>query len=84
MQVCECVRSNSDRMFFSGVVSLEQRESVMKKIGYFFGLCAYVIGSIGGFGYAAYCKAWFIAVCIVVLAYMAFGTAKAWFRGLTA
>lgn len=56
----------------------------MKKIGYFFGLFAYIVGSIGGFGYAAYCKAWFIAVCIVVLAYMAFGTAKGWFKGLTA
>lgn len=36
-----------------------------KKALNFFGLCASVLGTIGGFGYAAYNKAW-------LLAYMAF------------
>lgn len=56
----------------------------MKKLNWiaFFGLCAYVLGAIGGFGYALYSKACLIAVCIVVLAIMAFPKAKEWFRGL--
>ena len=56
----------------------------MKKILNFFGLFAYVVGSIGGFGYAIYAKAYFIAVCVAVLAGMAFPTAKEWFKSLTA
>lgn len=55
---------------------------MLKKIGYFFGLCAYAVGAIGGFGYSAYCKAWFIAICVVALAAMAFPTAKKFFNGL--
>lgn len=52
------------------------------KFGNFFGLCAYVLGAIGGFGYAMYSKAYLIAACIVVLAVMAFPKAKEWFKGL--
>lgn len=56
----------------------------MKKLNFlaFFGLVAYVLGSIGGFGYAMYSKAYLIAVCIVVLAIMAFPKAKEWFKAL--
>lgn len=54
----------------------------MKKFLYFFGLAAYAVGSIGGFGYAAYCKAYFIAVCVVALAVMAFPTVKSLFNKL--
>ena len=53
-----------------------------KKILKFFGLFAYVVGSIGGFGYAMYSKAYFIGVCVVVLAAMAFPTAKKWLDSL--
>lgn len=52
------------------------------KILKFVGLCAYAVGSIGGFGYALYSKAYFVAVCVVVLAAMAFPTAKNWFKSL--
>ena len=52
------------------------------KFGSFFGLCAYVLGALGGFGYAIYSKAYLIAVCIVVLAWMAFPKAKEWFNDL--
>ena len=55
---------------------------MLKKFGYFFGLCAYTVGAIGGFGYAAYCKAWFIAICVVVLAAMAFPTVKSFYNKL--
>jgi len=54
-----------------------------KKILRFFGLFAYAVGAIGGFGYSMYCKAYFIAVCVVVLAVMAFPTAQKWFKELT-
>ena len=39
-------------------------------------ICLYVLGSIGGFGYALYCRAWLIAVGVVVLAVLAFPTVK--------
>ena len=55
---------------------------MIKKFYYFFALCAYVVGAIGGFGYAMYCKAYFIAACIVVLAAMAFPLAKKYLNEL--
>lgn len=54
----------------------------MKKVFYFFALFAYAVGVIGGIGYSAYSKAYFIAACIVVLAAMAFPTAKNFFKKL--
>lgn len=48
----------------------------MKKFGDFFGMCAYTVGSIGGFGVAVYNKSYFIAACVAVLAVMAFPTVK--------
>lgn len=56
---------------------------MIKKFGYFFGICAYALGSLGGFGYAIYCKAYLIAVVIIVLAAMAFPTLKKFFNKLT-
>lgn len=38
---------------------------------YFFMLCAYVLASVGGFGYAAWGGSWPIAVSIILLAWMA-------------
>ena len=57
-------------------------KEILYKAGRFFGLFAYVVGAIGGFGYACYCKAYVIAVCIILLAVMAFPTAKKWFKEL--
>lgn len=56
--------------------------AIMKKMLYFFGLFAYALGAIGGFGYALYSKAYLIAVCVVVLAAMAFPTALKWYHKL--
>lgn len=56
----------------------------MKKILYFFAICAYVVGAIGGLGWTLYCKAWFIAVCVAALAVMAFPTLKDCFNKLKA
>ena len=50
----------------------------MKKILFFFGLCAYVLGSIGGLGYCLYYHQYVIAVSVAILAGMAFPTAKKW------
>lgn len=47
----------------------------MKKIIYLIILFAYVMGIIGGIGYACYCKAWVIAVAVAILGMLAFPTA---------
>lgn len=54
-----------------------------KNFFYFFGLFAYMIGTIGGFGVATYNKETFIAICVLVLAAMGFPVAKRWFKSLT-
>ena len=54
----------------------------MKEFGKFFGLGAYCIGSIGGLGWAIYNNEWVLAVCTLVLAAMAFPTAKKWYKEL--
>ena len=46
-------------------------------------LMLYAMGTIGGFGYAMYCKAYLIAVAVLVLAIMAFPTAKRLFQEWT-
>jgi hypothetical protein len=46
-------------------------------------LMLYAMGGIGGFGYACYCKAYVIAAAVLVLAIMAFPTAKRVFEEWT-
>ena len=46
-------------------------------------LFAYVVGAIGGCGYVIYSKAWFVAICVLVLAVMALPTVVALVKGLT-
>lgn len=46
----------------------------------FFWLIVYLVGLIGGVGYAAYCGAWVIAVCTALLGVMAFPVAKEAFK----
>lgn len=55
----------------------------LKGIISMFLLMLYAMGSIGGFGYAMYCKAYLIAVAVLVLAIMAFPTAKRIFKEWT-
>lgn len=55
---------------------------MIKKFGYFFGLCAYAVGALGGLGFALYNKGYFIAVCVVVLAAIAFPTVKSFYNKL--
>ena len=45
-----------------------------------FMMMAYLMGSVGGFGYAMYCEAYVIAVAIVLLSIMAFPKAKEYFH----
>ena len=47
----------------------------MKNFIAFVCLCAYVMGAIGGFGYALYGGSWPIAIAIVVLGIRAWPTA---------
>lgn len=56
----------------------------MRKFYCFFALCAYVVGAIGGFGFAMYSRAYFIAACVVALAVMAFPKARDFFKELIA
>ena len=46
-------------------------------------LVAYAVGLVGGVGYAAYCGAWVIAICVVLLGIMAFPKAKEAFKVLS-
>ena len=55
---------------------------MIKKARYFFELCAYALGSIGGLGYCLYSRAWVIAAAVVVLAVMAWPEARYAFRRL--
>lgn len=44
----------------------------LKKLYDFAVACVYVLGSIGGFGYAMYNKAYLIGVCVACVAAMAY------------
>lgn len=48
----------------------------LKGLLQFITLALYVLGAIGGFGYACYSGAYLIAVAVLVLSVMAFPTAK--------
>ncbi len=48
----------------------------MKKLIAFIIFCAYILGTIGGFGYAAWGGSWPIAVAVIILAVMAWPTFK--------
>ena len=52
----------------------------MKKFGCFFGLFAYLMGSIGSLGYVLYCKQYVIAIALAVVICMAYPTAKKWLK----
>ena len=54
----------------------------MKKIISFFGLFFYLVGALGGFGYACYLHKYFIAACIVVLTIMAWPQMKKYWKEL--
>lgn len=46
-----------------------------KKLYYFFMLCLFLLGSIGGIGYTIYCDAYVITIGLIGLSYMALPTA---------
>lgn len=54
----------------------------MKKIISFFGIFFYIVGAIGGFGYACYLHEYFIAACLVVLTLMAWPQCKKFYETL--
>lgn len=55
----------------------------MKKIGYFAMLFLYVIGAIGGIGYAIYGGAWPVAIGVAAVDWMAWPRVKEFFIKLT-
>ena len=53
------------------------------KVLYFFEMCAYVLGLMGGLGWALYNKAYLISISIIVLGIMAFPELKRVFKNIT-
>ena len=54
----------------------------MNKLFYFFMICLYLLGTIGGIGNAVYNKSYLIAVGVAAVGYMAFGKVKGYFDNL--
>ena len=55
----------------------------MKKFISFIIICLYVLGTIGGLGWVLYSEGYVIAVGVVAVAFMAFPSAKKYFKELT-
>ena len=55
----------------------------LKGLLQFITLALYILGAIGGFGYACYSGAYLMAAAVLVLAIMAFPTAKRIFQEWT-
>lgn len=55
----------------------------MKKIWSFLGLCGWVLGVIGGIGYACYSHAYLIAVAVAFLGVLSFDKVRGFVRELT-
>lgn len=55
----------------------------MKKLIAFIEFCAYILGALGGWGYAVHGGSWPIAVAIIILAVMAWPTFKEAYKQLT-
>lgn len=53
-----------------------------KKIGYFFILCLYVLGTINGVAYSLYIGEWVTAIGVAALAFMAWPTAVKYWKYL--
>ena len=58
---------------------MEQAKQILRMVI----LMAYVMGAIGGTGYALYCRAYVIAIAVVVLAVLAFPVVKKIFQDST-
>ena len=48
----------------------------------FIGLCAYAMGTIGGFGFSVYGGSWPVAIAVLILAFMAWPTAVNYWKYL--
>ncbi len=58
---------------------MEQAKQILRMVI----LMAYALGAIGGTGYALYCRAYVIAIAVVVLAVLAFPVVKKIFQDWT-
>lgn len=48
----------------------------------FIGICAYAMGTIGGFGFSVYGGSWPVAIAVLILAFMAWPTAVNYWKEL--
>lgn len=55
----------------------------LKKFLLFMGICAYIVGVLGTFGWLIYHRAWVILAGAVVVAVIAFPKALSWLKELT-
>lgn len=55
----------------------------MKQLINFFALVAYMLGTIGGFGYAVWGGSWPVGIAVIVLAILAFPTVRNIFQEWT-
>jgi hypothetical protein len=72
-----------DHILFSYYKIRKIKIQVMKKLFSFVILCLYALGTIGGLGYTAYCKAYVITVGVMALVVMAYPVARSYFKFLT-
>lgn len=56
----------------------------LTKLPYFFGMFAYLVGVVGGLGFALKSRAYVIAAAVAVLAYMAFPKFREYIENLMA
>lgn len=47
-------------------------KGIIKKLGYFAGICGWILGAVGGVGYACYNRAYLIAAAVAFLAVLSF------------
>jgi len=55
---------------------MKKAKEILKVFALFLACCAWVVGTIGGFGYALCSQAYFIGVCVLVTGVLAFPEVK--------
>lgn len=78
----EWQESNTPKMIMDDI-NHKNKIKMKKYFVAFFWLAVYLLGVIGGVGYAAYSGAWVIAVCAALLGVMAFPKVKEAFKMLS-
>ena len=65
-------------------ITINDMKEFLKNLPYFFGICGWLLGTIGGVGYALYAKAWIIAAGVAFLGVLSFPAVRDFVNKLTA